>query len=322
MSETEAGAVKAWRVGWSRDRKAALVCVGAMLALAAIAIADAAIFGVRVQRVPAAAGLQDYFRDIGYTRSAVTSAGRRVPRIYIADFPAGWADGTETDTKKDLFFMSILPIVLKTNELIAAQRARLLALQRKQRSGFGFTEEDRDFLGEIAAAYETGAEDARGAPLDADERLRTLARRVDTIPPSLALAQAAVESGYGTSRFAVAGNALFGQWGTGGGIRPRAQRPEHLPFRVAEFASPLRSAIAYARNLNTFPAYRGFRLRRAAIRSAGRTPGGRELAGELAAYSEKGARDVAVLRRIIRENRLERFDGARLAPGRPVLLRL
>ena len=94
--------------------------------------------------------------------------------------------------------------------------------------------------------------------------------RVDTIPPSLALAQAAIESGYGASRFAVEGNALFGQWRTGGGLRPSDQ-PAHLSdYGIATFASPLQSVAAYAHNLNTFASYRDFRAARA--RHVGQTP--------------------------------------------------
>ena len=115
----------------------------------------------------------------------------------------------------------------------------------------------------------------------AKREIATLLRRMAPIPPSLALAQAAVESAYGTSRFAIAGNALFGQWTTGAGLKPQEQRSAKARFQVAAFGSPLKSVEAYARNLNTHRAYRKFRAARQAQSLNGADPAGLKLISTL-----------------------------------------
>ena len=137
---------------------------------------------------------------------------------------------------------------------------------------------------------------------------------------SLVLAQAANESGWGTSRFAGEGNALFGQWSFGGsGMLPEAQRESLGDYRVAAFESPLLSVIAYMRNLNTHRSYARLRALRAAARVAGDTPRGMELAAGLDRYSERGQEYVDEIRSMIEYNGLEDTDDTYLASG-PVYL--
>ena len=138
--------------------------------------------------------------------------------------------------------------------------------------------------------------------------------RVDEVPVSLVLAQAANESGWGTSRFAAEGNALFGQWSFGGsGMLPSEQRASLGDYRVAAFESPLLSVIAYMRNLNTHNAYARLRELRAAARAAGEEPSGYELAAGLDRYSERGQDYVDELRSMIDFNGLRPTDETYLA---------
>jgi uncharacterized FlgJ-related protein len=144
--------------------------------------------------------------------------------------------------------------------------------------------------------------------------------RVDEVPVSLVLAQAANESGWGTSRFASEGYALFGQWSFGGsGMLPEAQRQTLGDYRVAAFESPLMSVIAYMRNLNTHAAYARLRELRANARTAGQPLIGYDLAGGLDRYSERGQEYVDDLHAMIETNLLRDADFTYLAPG-PVYL--
>ena len=301
-----------------------LVCLAAagIGAIVAIAIVDATVFGARVKHIASVAALNDYYRERGYVAPAVAVGATAVLRVHLANIPAGWADDQPVAVKKSLFFRTLLPLILTVNEDIGRDRRRLQQLAAAYRSDGDITRaRDRAWLYRLAQRYEVAAADellSDDTPLGAF--IAPLLRRVDAIPPSLALAQAAVESGYGTSRFAIEGNALFGQWRTGGGLRPRAQ-PAHLSaFGIATFATPLDSVAAYAHNLNTFAAYRDFRARRAALRGSARA--GLALADTLTAYSERGAAYIATLRQLITENRLLRFDAARLDGGRALTLHL
>lgn len=168
------------------------------------------------------------------------------------------------------------------------------------RSGIEPSPNLRSWLERLAARYETQP-----------DRLDLLLRRVDTVPVSLAMAQAAIESGWGTSRFALHGNAIFGQWTTaeGKGLVPSA-REEGKTHKVRSFNRLSDSVSAYLLNLNTHPAYAEFREMRQEARRRGETPDGQMLAGGLEAYSEKGGEYVELLRNMIRVNRLGAFDDA------------
>ena len=148
-----------------------------------------------------------------------------------------------------------------------------------------------------------------------------LIRRIDTLPPSLVLAQAAEESGWGTSRFAVEGNALFGMWTWGDeGITPQQQRSEHGDHKIASYETPQQSVIAYMHNLNTHQSYETLRVRRAELRSAGTKVTGWELAKTLTKYSERGQEYVDSLHALMKTNMLMPTDDAYLGDGPTILL--
>tara|TARA_Y100001960_G_scaffold287865_1_gene326414 strand:+ start:2226 stop:2669 length:444 start_codon:yes stop_codon:yes gene_type:complete len=138
--------------------------------------------------------------------------------------------------------------------------------------------------------------------------------RLDEIPVSLALAQAATESGWGTSRFARSGNALYGQWTENknvSGIAP-AGRLKNQKHRVRTFKSLIRSVWKYALNLNNHPAYRSFRKDRTTARQSGKVLSGISLTHTLSQYSERGEIYTEELRAIIHTNRLDELDSAKL----------
>ena len=143
--------------------------------------------------------------------------------------------------------------------------------------------------------------------------LAELLMRVDIVPPSLALAQAADESGWGTSRFAEQGNSLFGQWAWGKGLKPTEQRrSEFGDQRIAAFGSTALAAYAYALNLNTQRAYVDLRLRRADLRRQQLRISGPVLAETLTHYSERGQAYVHDLDALMKKNQLHDVDDAYL----------
>jgi Bax protein len=169
-------------------------------------------------------------------------------------------------------------------------------------------------LRQIALVLRIGDLEKADPPLDAATLKRTIDQalyKLDVIPAGLALGQAAYESGYGTSRFAVKGNALFGQWTFGGeGLAPRQQRKELGDHRIASFEWPFDSVRGYFINLNGHPAYEEFRRIRAERKAAGKKLSSLALADGLKKYSERGQAYVDTLKGIIRNNKLQIADDA------------
>ena len=246
------------------------------------------------------------FESIGYDLDQVRRAASPVPRFYLDALPRDLAGMSPISAKKRLFFQAVLPIVLQVNEEITVDRWRLERLaDRFTRADTpspadAISSADREWLATMADLYGT-------APFD----VRELLNRMDVVPPSLALAQAAEESGWGTSRFARQGNALFGQYTykSKSGILP-ARRDADRRHRVRSHDNLLAAVRAYVHNLNSHWAYDDFRRRRAQLRRDGGQISGYVLAGELRTYSERRGAYVESIRRIIRQNRLGDFDRA------------
>ncbi len=284
-----------------------MIIAGAVLVAVAGILFARMLLDVGRVRIASAKDLETYFHEIGYTPHALRAGHAEVPRFVVSDVPEDWADGLTVSQKKNLFYRALLPMVLMVNEDILADRERLRALRAQLADGRTLKAHDSAWLRSKAEAY--GLEEDFGSNAKA---IGTFLRRVDVIPPSLALAQSAVESAYATSRFASEGNALFGQWHIGKGLVPAQQRKQLGDYRIAEFDSPIASIRAYVRNLNTHPAYKPFRDMRAAARAAGENLRGAPLAAGLRSYSEKGEAYVGLLRRMIAFNQLAPSDSAKL----------
>ena len=246
--------------------------------------------------------LASHFEELGYDLDAVVAGERHVPRVTLVSIPADLKDVPEVKTRKELFFQAVLPLILQVNEEITAERERLWRVRTDVVLGRELNAVDRLWLAVMSDKYKVKRGD-----------LETLLRRVDIIPPSLALAQAAEESGWGTSRFVREGNAIFGQWtfSQSDGIKPKDIDPDKN-HRVRAFDDLMGSVRAYVRNLNTHRAYRDFRDRRAELRREGEALNGGELAETLTSYSERGEDYVETLERIMTANALDKLDGAQL----------
>ena len=252
------------------------------------------------------AALAEEFVAMGYTLEPVRRGDASVPRVFLAKLPTDLDAVPEVSLRKSVFFKTILPLVLKENERIQADRRRLIRLKTDMALGYTLPAADRLWLAVLADRYRMKTEDM-------DELLR----RVDVIPVSLAIAQAAEESGWGTSRFAQTGNALFGQWTveTDTGIVPK-DRQEGMTHKIKAFDNLAQSVSAYMRNLNSHRAYRELRDKRAGLRAVAAPLDGSHLAGALLRYSERGEKYVRSIRTIMEANDLKELDNARLVEER------
>jgi Bax protein len=249
--------------------------------------------------------LLGHFDQAGYDLSAVRIGESSVPRLYTAALPKDLRRLAAAEGRKEAFLGAMLPLVLMANEEILQLRRRIEALSSKAEAGEILNAEELEWLLTIASHYETD-------PWDFDELLL----RVDALPVSLTLAQAIEESGWGTSRYARDGNALFGQrtWRAAAPGMTARQDGKALDHRALAFADLMQSVRAYMHNLNTHRAYRKFRAERQRQRRAGELLDGSVLAGLLGSYAENDGY-VANLRRLIRHNELDAYELARLAPG-------
>lgn len=241
-----------------------------------------------------ASGLGDRFARQGYTLDAVRTDSVPVPRLFLAKLPADLPSLDSVPLRKEVFIKMLLPLVLAENERILSERESLLRLRDRVQAGAPLTEADEDWLAALAERY--GVDD------DLPESIAELVKRVDAVPPSLALGQAALETGWGTSDVAHRGQAMFGQMVDNEKGISTVRRFEHLAHAVE----------AYALNLNTHKAYARFRSKRAEMRQRGAAPDGYELALTLSRYSERKMDYVRDVRGIIKANKLRPLDQARL----------
>ena len=255
---------------------------------------------------PKLARLEQFWEAHGLEMKSV-ALGAPVPPLLMDRLPPSFADDDmDVRRKKQAFILMLLPHVLVANQEILADRARIVFIRDNLDEPTGPSDEDIAWLFDKFEAYGVDSRD-----------LDTLLARVDVIPPALAIAQAAKESGWGGSRFAQLGNALYGQWTWNpedDGIVPRS-RPAGKTYRVRAFDSVLAATRAYAININSHPAYGRLREIRLEMRRSGKIASGAEFAVALDKYATIGQRYVRALKHIIRTNDLAKLNNAVLAPG-------
>ena len=238
------------------------------------------------------------FEDLNYDLKGVR-AGQKVKPIYLTKLPKDLNSLGDTKKKRELFIKILLPLVLDENAKITQDREKLFKILNKNFNTAG----ERVWLKRRFKEYKID-----------DQDLSKLKMRMDIIPVSIALAQAANESGWGTSRFALEGNALFGQWTwSKKGISPKNKDPNKT-HKILQFQILKASVRAYKNNLNTHKAYQEFREERAKIRENNQTIDGLKLTKYLKNYAQIGEKYVAILEDIITRNSLTDFDSANLLP--------
>jgi len=236
------------------------------------------------------------FEDLNYDLKGVR-AGQKVKPIYLTKLPRDLKTLGDTKTKRELFIKIVLPLILDENEKIKNDRNKLFKILSKNFNTLG----ERVWLKRRFKEYKIE-----------DKDLAKLKMRMDIIPVSIALAQAANESGWGTSRFALEGNALFGQWTwSKKGITPKKSDPDQQ-HRILQFQILKASVRAYKNNLNTHNAYQEFREKRAQLRQNKEPINGLALTKYLKNYAAIGEKYVVILEDIIKKNSLMDFDRANL----------
>ncbi|WP_394205169.1 glucosaminidase domain-containing protein [Shewanella waksmanii] len=254
--------------------------------------------------------LKALFDSLNYNNESWMQGNREVPRLTFESVSETWqhtSNQIPVQTKKMVFFRLMAPLILVANENVLAERdvVKSAAL------------DDRKLI-ELANKYRIKM--ASEQQLTEAEKQDLLAH-IDIIPPSLALAQAAEESGWATSRFTVEGNAFFGQWDfSGNGMIPKQQRKELGNYGLARFDTPLASVEGYVLNINRNAAYQKLRQLRAQLRQDGEPITGMQLATTLDKYSERGQDYIDGIRSMISYNKLQQVDEAYLSDQQPLHL--
>jgi len=241
-----------------------------------------------------------------------------VPHAMITGINQRWrttAQVLPVPQKKEIFYRLMLPLIMHANTMVLDRRERLLDAKAMLAKGETISNDEIEAIRDGAVLLRVlDNDEATQLRPDSNQLaavIDELLYKLDIIPNGLALGQAAYESGYGTSRFAVEGNALFGQWTYGGkGLVPEQQRKELGDHRIASFDWPFDSVRGYFINLMSHPAYEDFRRLRAKLRAEGKPLTSLALADGLIRYSERGQEYVDTLKGIIRVNKLDIADGA------------
>ena len=245
-----------------------------------------------------ASTIEQLFKDINYSLDVVRKT-KKVKPIRLSLLPNEIKNIENSKKRKSLFIKIILPLILEENNRILLDRKRLFSILNKNKN----SKKEINWLNMKFKQYGVLSKD-----------IPTLKVRMDIVPVSLALAQAAKETGWGTSRFALEGNALFGQWTwSGDGIKP-AGAEDSSKHKVMKFKVLKASVRAYQRNLNTHSSYKNFRQLRAQLRDDDQKLDSLILADQLNNYAETGKEYTKILKQIIQQNSLKDFDEVKIMP--------
>ena len=246
-----------------------------------------------------ASTIKQLFEDTGYNLNDVRK-NKLVKPVALTLLPQEIKMIENSKKRKEFFIQIVLPLVIEENNNIKLDRKTLFTIINKSNN----SNTEKQWLEKKYKQYGVKSGD-----------LSSLKIRMDEIPVSLAIAQAAKETGWGTSRFALEGNALFGQWTwSGEGLKPKEAK-EGESHKVMKFNILQASVRAYQRNINTHSTYKDFRKARAKLRDSNKPLDSIELSKYLNKYAETGNQYVEVLQKIIKQNKLQDFDDAKLLPA-------
>ena len=235
------------------------------------------------------------FEDLEYDLDHVRNK-KKVKPIYFTRLPKDLGMIKSVKEKKETFLQILLPLVVAENENIKKDREYLLKILKGNES-----EESKKWLNKKYQAYKVS-----------DRNINELIEKIDIIPTSIALAQAAKESGWGTSRFALEGNAIYGQWTwNGDGIEP-LEKTKNQNHKILKFPLLRASVKAYIANLNTHRGYKRFRVKRANLRKQNKKLVGIDLIHELDNYAQTGKEYTKILEQIIKQNDLDELESVKI----------
>jgi len=236
------------------------------------------------------------FENLKYDLKSIR-LGQAVKPVYLSKLPKDLKKIKSTQKRKETFIKIVMPLILDENNKILDDRKKLFKILSKASNTRG----EKVWLKRRFKDYRVANED-----------ITELKLRMDIIPASLAIAQAAKESGWGTSRFALQGNAMFGQWTWGkDGIEP-SEKQKNEQHKILKFPMLRSSVKAYLKNLNTHRGYVEFRKERSLLRQNNKNISGLDLADYLYNYAKTGSEYVKVLKKIIKQNDLTDFDSSTL----------
>ena len=236
----------------------------------------------------------DIFENLKYDLKSIR-LGQAVKPVYLKKFPRDLKKLKSTQKKKNTFIKIVIPLILDENDKILEDRKKLFKILGKQSNSRG----EKVWLKRRFKDYRVDGED-----------IAELKIRMDVVPTSIAIAQAAKESGWGTSRFALDGNAMFGQWTwSEDGIEPN-KKSKNQSHKILKFPMLQSSVKAYMKNLNTHRGYSEFRDERANLRRRNQNISGLDLVDYLYNYAQTGSEYVKILKKIIQQNDLTDFDSS------------
>ena len=231
------------------------------------------------------------FEDLEYDLDRVRNK-KKVKPIYFTRLPKDLDTIKSVREKKETFLQILLPLIVAENEKIIKDRKYLLKILKNTK-----TEESQKWLNSKFNIYKVK-----------DRNAKELLKKIDIVPTSIALAQAAKESGWGTSRFALEGNAIYGQWTwNGDGIEP-LEKTKNQNHQILKFPLLRASVKAYITNLNTHRGYKSFREKRAELRKKNMKLTGIKLIHELENYAQTGKEYTKILEKIIKQNDLDELE--------------
>ncbi len=246
-----------------------------------------------------ASTIEELFKDNGYDLDTVKKTKLVNVGNQLTKLPKELKNIESPKKRKKLFIKIVLPLIIEENLKIRFDRKKLFEILNKNNT----SSRDKAWFELKFKQYGIKNND-----------LAKLKIRMDEIPVSLAIAQAAKETGWGSSRFAQEGNALFGQWTwSGEGIKP-LEVEKDKKHKVAKFKILKASVRAYQRNLNTHPSYKEFRIERAIQRDNDEKLDSLKLVNFLEKYAETGKEYTEVLKKIINQNSLTDFDDVDILP--------
>jgi len=220
-----------------------------------------------------------------------------VPRVFFIKLPADLVEIKGTQEGNKLFIKVMLPVILLANERIHADRQKLIKLNNKAK----LTAAEEKWLAKLHKDY--GSKDLS---------IEELLKKVDIVPVSLALAQSAQESWWGTSRFALEGNALFGERRDDAeGMIPQ-QLPKGENYSIRKFESLYKSVKSYMDSINRAKEYKHLRTIRAELRAQNKEISGHALAHGLGQYSQQGNHYILYIQAVIKDNEFEKLDSVKL----------
>jgi len=235
------------------------------------------------------------FEDLEYDLDKVRNK-KIVKPIYFTRLPKDLDKIRNNRQKKETFLQILLPLVVAENEKIKKDRTYLQKILKENQ-----TEKNINWINKKYKEYKV-----------TDKNINELIEKIDIIPNSIALAQAAKESGWGTSRFALEGNAIFGQWTWNGiGMVP-LEKDKDQKHKILKFPLLRASVKAYITNLNSHAGYKSFRKKRLELRANNKTLSGLDLIHELENYAQTGKEYTEILAKIIKQNDLDEFETVKI----------